>query len=318
MKLKHYYILLILFTISCTSNKESDSEKGKVDSAAISDKVDPLTIASKAKEDSLLTIERSLPLNTLTKKFFSAGRELIIPKDSTYILNDVSSNFSVFKMGDNARLVIGSRLDSCRISAYATFIGKNCEIVSTGNQGSPGGIGQSFGDDNGHGQDGVPGGTGAIGGQGGVGKYLEINIGLNELNSLRIISKGGTGGTGGSGGKGQRGGNAVRFIHSGGNGGAGGLGGVGGTGGRGGEIKVTYWFNEPAVVVEGRFSLNVDGGDPGAGGPGGPPGGGGNAVNSSPGRRHGGNPGPPGAAGASGPVGVNGPFPKQILVKRPV
>ncbi len=289
----------VILLISC-NKYSSDGESGR----------------NAEKEDIEITTtpEDTLPPSNITKQAFLNAPQFTIPADSTEVIHGSFVSYSPLRMGNNSKIIFMTNADTCKLDAFASFIGTNCEIVVTGERGSDGSQGPGIPDNSTHGQNGGLGYPGEIGKTGNHGKVLVINIGFNKLGSLRFISEGGQGGTGGKGGRGQRGGKSLLFPpHSGGDGGPGGKGGGGGDGGMGGSVFVDYWFNDDVTNVDGKYEISIEGGNPGKPGTGGDGGDGGSGQH----RRRGGNLGPQGPDGEPGQVGRVGPTKIDRHVKKP-
>lgn len=310
---------LCALMISCTENSKENNQANnasKVNNATTARAKAPAS-DSAAPSDTIKKLK--IPGNLITKKLLKSYPALIVPANGSKTLTGPTENYSVIIMGQNSKIIIDPSLPFCQITAGASFIEDDCQLISTAAQGAKGKDARDYYDDNGYGVDGLMGRIGEPGAVGSPGNSLKINIDLNKLGTLEIISKGGKGGNGGNGGRGQRGGNGRRVFNSGGNGGGGGTGGPGGSGGPGGQIELEYWFNDTPTNVGGRIPPTSVGGDGGDGGDGGAAGGGGNAINGF-GHRSGGNPGVPnpGAKGAKGSPGPQGPLPISRLIKSPL
>lgn len=128
----------------------------------------------------------------------------------------------------------------------------------------------------GWGDDGASGTRGTDGRNGRNSVDLTIQMGIRQIENLRIILVSESGGNGGAGGVGQHGGGARCSYTTGGNGGVGGKGGTGGQPGIVGPVIFKWWELSPIMSADDGFPVNVSvmlipgaSGIPGLGGKGG-------------------------------------------------
>ncbi|MDY6920997.1 MAG: hypothetical protein SV765_12405 [Pseudomonadota bacterium] len=221
---------------------------------------------------------------------------------------------------DNAVLSLAPGLGQVQIDVARAEIGRNVKIVARGEAGADGQPGASIPGQAPTCSAGKPGTAGTDGQPGDDGGSLILNVGIAELGSLTVDTRGGAGGDGGTGGAGQRGGEIDKCNAP--AGGAGGAGGNGGDGGDGGQIRISYRLlsgYSPDRPIRQLIRLRSDGGPGGALGEGGEGGAGveGQYVNmrTLTGNRKwigGGDKGPIGAVGELGAKGSPG----QALLQR--
>ena len=159
---------------------------------------------------------------------------------------------------DHARVVVPSDFDYWEINAEVLEIGRDVQIIASGNDGPPGPSGANGSNASSDCQSGQPGSHGSPGSRGGDAPNLNITTRTMIFKApLLIENSGGKGGNGGPGGRGGNGGKADRSEDCrGGNGGLGGNGGPAGDGGSGGTLRLQF---ATARLVSESGSEEIDG-----------------------------------------------------------
>lgn len=185
---------------------------------------------------------------------------LVIPAGKKYVMGIDQQELVLdeLRIGDNATITFSSGVSGWRVQARRAFIGDGVVIDGSGSDGVAGEIGrEASACSNGE--------PGANGGDGGDGLAIRLQLGLEALGQIRILSNGGRGGDGGAGSDGSD----VSDTCKDGVGGEGGNGGSGGEGGRGGDIALLYKVLSKGSVIGDITNLvriSSEGGDGGSGG----------------------------------------------------
>ncbi|GAB3369102.1 hypothetical protein GCM10027567_01060 [Spongiibacter taiwanensis] len=200
-----------------------------------------------------------LPLAGLAADLkIGAGESYLVSKDSAQLVIDH------LEIGDAAHIRFAPGVAAWRVQAKTASIGDGVVIDGRGEMGAAGVGGVSASDCANQ----ISGQAGAHGAPGGDGVSMRLQLGLQSLGSLKIISSGGAGGAGGSGGDGAD----NRDDCAGEKGGDGGAGGDGGPGGNAGDVTVLYRVLggklEPLDVAQ-RIKIEANAGAGGNGGRGG-------------------------------------------------
>lgn len=200
-----------------------------------------------------------LPLAGLAADLkIGAGERYQVSKESEHLVLDH------LEIGDAAHIRFAPGVAVWRVQAKTASIGSGVVIDGRGAAGEAGVSGVSAGDCKSQ----LDGQAGAHGAPGGDGVSMRLQLGLQSLGSLKIMSSGGGGGAGGSGGDGADNSDDCPG-EKGGNGGAGG---DGGAGGNAGDVTVLYQVLsgklEPLDVAR-RIKISAEAGAGGQGGRGG-------------------------------------------------
>ncbi|WP_320836700.1 collagen-like protein [Zhongshania sp.] len=193
----------------------------------------------------------------------SMATDLIIPAGQAYLVGIDQQELILDKLniGDDARISFAPGVNSWRVHARLANIGKNVVIDGRGSAGQNGAPGMTapacdeF-------VDGQPGESGQAGNDG---VEVRLQLALESLGSMEILSAGGDGGLGGAGGDGADLNTKCDAEVA----GEGGNGGDGGEGGRGGDVTFLYQSvakTESGDSMVSRLSINADGGAGGEGG----------------------------------------------------
>jgi hypothetical protein len=193
----------------------------------------------------------------------SMATDLIIPAGQAYLVGIDQQELILdhLRIGDEARISFAPGVNSWRVHARVAAIGKNVVIDGRGSAGGNGapGITAPACDEF---VDGQPGEGGIAGGDG---VEIRLQLALESLGSMQILSAGGDGGLGGAGGDGADLNTKCGAEVA----GEGGNGGDGGEGGRGGDVTFLYQSlakTESGDSMVSRLSINADGGAGGEGG----------------------------------------------------
>tara|TARA_R110001583_G_scaffold1721_4_gene13381 strand:+ start:984 stop:1919 length:936 start_codon:yes stop_codon:yes gene_type:complete len=193
----------------------------------------------------------------------SMATDLTIPAGQAYLVGVDQQELILdnLRIGNDARISFAPGVNSWRVHARVASIGKNVVIDGRGAAGVNGAAGISAPSCD----EFVDGQPGDIGQAGADGVEIRLQLALESLGSMQILSAGGDGGHGGAGGDGadlDRGCGAEVA-------GEGGNGGDGGDGGRGGDVTFLYQSlakTESGDSMVSRLSINADGGAGGEGG----------------------------------------------------
>lgn len=189
-----------------------------------------------------------------------------------------SLNLDSLTLEEGARIEFAPEVHLWQLSADVVRIGENVTIDAHGANGAEG-VAGAMAAPTATCQNGAAGGNGAVGGSGEDGVTLALALGVQQLGSLHINTRGGNGGNGGHGAPGQPAGELddCELAH----GGEGGDGGRGGDGGNGGQVRLSLALKAPNLSLDFlRQRLTLDS----AGGVAGAPGKGASGGEGSPGR----------------------------------
>lgn len=194
---------------------------------------------------------------------------LTIPAGKTYVVGVDQQELVLenLRIGDGAKITFSSAVAGWRVQARHAYIGKGVVIDGSASAGE-------LGDSESAAPACTSGNAGGNGGDGGDGVEIRLQLGIEALGDMHLLSNGGNGGDGGAGGDGAD----VSENCDGAPAGEGGNGGDGGEGGRGGDITILYQVLSKGQVnddIAARIQLASEGG---AGGNGGDAGSGGAGV----------------------------------------
>ena len=193
----------------------------------------------------------------------SMATDLSIPAGQAYLVGVDQQELILesLRIGDGAHISFAPGVSSWRVHARHAVVGNDVVIDGRGAAGEAGAAGvtapscDEF----------VDGQPGDIGQAGGDGVEIRLQLGLERVGSMAILSAGGDGGLGGAGGDGaDLDTNCDADVA-----GEGGNGGDGGEGGRGGDVTFLYQSlakTESGDSMVSRISINSDGGAGGEGG----------------------------------------------------
>ncbi len=209
-----------------------------------------------------------------------AGGDIHVKQGETWRIGPDQANLSLdsLTLDDEARIEFAPEVNFWQLSADIVRIGKNVMIDGNGTAGKDGADGQASTPAKAC-ENGMAGGNGGAGGLGEEGVTMVLNLGVQQLGSLKISSRGGNGGHGGDGTPGQNAGelDGCELTH----GGEGGDGGRGGEGGNGGQVRLGVALKAPNLTLDflkQRIAIESEGGK------GGNPGKGADGGEGSPGR----------------------------------
>lgn len=199
-----------------------------------------------------------------------AAGNIHVKKGETWRItpDQASLNLDSLTLEDGARIVFVPEVNLWQLSADVVRIGESVIIDGSGARGVDGQPGKQATSAKAC-QNGEDGGNGGAGGLGEEGVTLVLNVGIQQIGSLKINTRGGDGGNGGAGTPGQKAGalDGCDLTH----GGEGGDGGRGGDGGNGGQVRLSVAVKGPNLsldFVEQRISIDSEGGKGGTAGKG--------------------------------------------------
>lgn len=205
----------------------------------------------------------------LTNVSLAAG-DIHVKKGETWRVNadQASLNLDSLTLEDGARIEFAPSVNLWQLNADVVRIGEGVVIDGSGSRGAEGATGKPTSPAKAC-QNGEAGGNGGAGGLGEEGVTLALNLGVQQLGTLKISTRGGDGGNGGHGTPGQKAGELddCELTH----GGEGGDGGRGGDGGNGGQIRLSVAPKGPNLnldFIKQRISIDAEGGKGGAPGKG--------------------------------------------------
>lgn len=203
-----------------------------------------------------------------------AAGDIHVKKGETWRVGPDQASLALdsLTLEDGARIEFTPDVNLWQLSADIVRIGQNVVIDGSGSKGADGANGQPAMPAKAC-ENGQAGGNGAAGGLGEEGVTLALNLGVQQLGSLRITTRGGHGGKGGNGTVGQPAGalDDCELTH----GGEGGDGGRGGDGGNGGQVRLSVATRAPNLSLDflkQRITIESEGGkggEPGKGAAGG-------------------------------------------------
>lgn len=194
--------------------------------------------------------------------------DLTIPAGKTYVVGIDQQELVLenLRIGDGAKITFSSAVVSWRVQARHAYIGSGVVVDGNGRAGT---VGEPA-DATSRCADGSAGGNG---GDGSDGVEIRLQLGIESLGDIQVMSDGGNGGVGAAGGDGADANDDCDRT----SGGEGGNGGDGGEGGRGGDVTILYQvLAKPPVGDDLRTRITIrneggaggDGGDAGSGGAG--------------------------------------------------
>jgi len=193
----------------------------------------------------------------------SMATDLIIPAGEAYLVSVDQQELilDTLRIGDDVHISFAPGVNSWRVHARRANIGKSVVIDGRGAAGEngPAGISAPNCDEF------IDGQSGESGQAGSDGVEIRLQLGLESLGSMQILSTGGDGGVGGAGGDGADLDTKCDAEVA----GEGGNGGDGGEGGRGGDVTFLYQSlakTESGDSMASRVGINSDGGAGGDGG----------------------------------------------------
>lgn len=208
---------------------------------------------------------------------FAAG-DVHVKKGETWKIDATQASLTLdsLTLEDGAHIEFAPEVNLWQLSADVVRIGEGVVIDGRGVTGTDGSAGAASAVASAC-QNGASGGNGVAGALGEEGVTLALNLGLQQIGSLRITTLGGGGGKGGSATAGQKAGelDGCDITH----GGEGGDGGRGGDGGNGGQVHLSVAVKGPnlnldfikqRVTIESHGGKGGKGGDGAAGGEGSP------------------------------------------------
>lgn len=208
-----------------------------------------------------------------TSMSWAAG-DIHVKKGETWRIgpDQASLSLDTLTLEDGARIEFTPDVNLWQLNADIVRVGQNVVIDGSGVKGSDGANGQTAAPAKAC-ENGQDGGNGAAGGLGEEGVTLALNLGVQQLGSLKITTRGGDGGKGGNGTPGQKAGELddCELTH----GGEGGDGGRGGDGGNGGQVRLSMAAKAPNLSLDflkQRITIESEGGkggEPGKGAAGG-------------------------------------------------
>lgn len=199
-----------------------------------------------------------------------AAGDIHVKKGETWRVNpdQASLNLDSLTLEDSARIEFAPGVNLWQLSADVVHIGDGVVIDGSGSRGAEGATGNGTTLANAC-QSGEAGGNGGAGGLGEEGVTLALNLGVQQIGTLNISTRGGDGGNGGNGTPGQKAGalDDCELTH----GGEGGDGGRGGDGGNGGQVRLSVAMKGPHLnldFIKQRISIDAVGGKGGESGQG--------------------------------------------------
>lgn len=199
-----------------------------------------------------------------------AAGDIHVKKGETWRVNpdQASLNLDSLTLEDGARVEFAPTVNLWQLSADVVRIGEGVVIDGNGRRGAEGVTGNATTPAKPC-QNGEAGGNGGAGGLGEAGVTLALNLGVQQIGTLKISIRGGDGGNGGNGTPGQKAGDLDGCEVT--QGGDGGDGGRGGDGGSGGLLRLSVATKGPNLnldFIKQRISIDTEGGKGGAPGKG--------------------------------------------------